>query len=185
MRWDWAYWPRAPWDSCCRSLSGACSLGDGLQVRSSTGACAFDETWLQGITRRLHPRHIGRSPPPMQPLLAILIAGLIAAPWYLLVGQQTNGVWLREFFLEHNVGLARLCAMEGHQGNPLLYYPIAILVGCFPWSVFAMPIAIWTWRRRHHPTHSQPMLPNAHVFLLADRRHDRGVFLPVPSYPVM
>lgn len=36
--------------------------------------------------------------------------------------------------------------MEGHSGS-LLYYPVAILIGFFPWSVFAVPVLLETVRR--------------------------------------
>ena len=32
--------------------------------------------------------------------------------------------------------------MEGHGGSPLFYYPIALLVGTFPWSVLAIPLLL-------------------------------------------
>jgi 4-amino-4-deoxy-L-arabinose transferase-like glycosyltransferase len=47
---------------------------------------------------------------------------------------RTEGEWLREFFLVHNVG--RFAApMEGHSGSAFFYYPLVILVGLFPWSM--------------------------------------------------
>jgi 4-amino-4-deoxy-L-arabinose transferase-like glycosyltransferase len=52
---------------------------------------------------------------------------------------------LEGFFLEHNFGRATQ-AMEGHSG-PIVYYPIAILVGFFPWSVFAVPVILEVVRR--------------------------------------
>jgi 4-amino-4-deoxy-L-arabinose transferase-like glycosyltransferase len=47
---------------------------------------------------------------------------------------------LHGFFVEHNLGRAAE-AMEGHSGS-LLYYPIATLLGFFPWSIFAVPVVI-------------------------------------------
>ncbi|MEZ6090923.1 MAG: glycosyltransferase family 39 protein [Pirellulaceae bacterium] len=77
----------------------------------------------------------------MRPLLAIAAIALIAGPWYAMVGLRTDGVWLREFFLEHNVSRA-LTPMEGHSGPPLLFYLATLLVGTFPWSMFAIPVGI-------------------------------------------
>lgn len=60
-------------------------------------------------------------------------AAVVAAPWYVAVTARTDGAWLRGFLLVHNVG--RFAApMEGHSGSPLLYYPLVLLVGMFPWS---------------------------------------------------
>lgn len=70
----------------------------------------------------------------LHPLVIVTVALAVAAPWYLAVTARTDGAWLREFLLVHNVG--RFAApMEGHSGSPLFYYPLVILVGLFPWSM--------------------------------------------------
>jgi 4-amino-4-deoxy-L-arabinose transferase-like glycosyltransferase len=81
----------------------------------------------------------------MRPGLALAACLSVALPWYLWVGARTNGAFLEGFFLEHHFGRATQ-AMEGHSG-PLVYYPIAILVGFFPWSVFAVPVVLEVVRR--------------------------------------
>ena len=73
----------------------------------------------------------------MRPLTAIVVVACIAGPWYVLVGQRTNGEFLREFFLVQNVGRASY-AMDSHQG-PFFYYLIAICIGTFPWCVLFWP----------------------------------------------
>jgi 4-amino-4-deoxy-L-arabinose transferase-like glycosyltransferase len=87
---------------------------------------------------------------PMQALRAILalrtvpgvlLVMLVAAPWYVAVDLETQGAFTRGFFWEHNVGRA-VHAMEGHDGG-VLFYPIAFLVGTFPWSLWLIPIAMW------------------------------------------
>jgi 4-amino-4-deoxy-L-arabinose transferase-like glycosyltransferase len=70
----------------------------------------------------------------LRPLVITGAALAVAAPWYAAVTARTEGEWLREFFLVHNVG--RFAApMEGHSGLTLFYYPLVILVGLFPWSM--------------------------------------------------
>ena len=71
----------------------------------------------------------------------VLLSLLAAAPWYIAVGIETNGDFLRGFFLEHNVGRA-LGSMEGHNGS-ILFYPVAFLVGTFPWSMWVIPVVLW------------------------------------------
>jgi 4-amino-4-deoxy-L-arabinose transferase-like glycosyltransferase len=73
----------------------------------------------------------------MRPLTALTVSLAVALPWYIWVGVRTDGEFLRGFFFEHNLSRA-MQTMEGHRGN-LLFYPLAILVGFFPWSVFAAP----------------------------------------------
>jgi 4-amino-4-deoxy-L-arabinose transferase-like glycosyltransferase len=68
----------------------------------------------------------------------VVCVAVIALPWYVTVGLKTNGAWLEGFLGQHNLGRF-LKPMEGHHG-PVLYYPIAMLIGFFPWSVFCLPV---------------------------------------------
>jgi 4-amino-4-deoxy-L-arabinose transferase-like glycosyltransferase len=75
----------------------------------------------------------------MKPAAILLCLAVVALPWYVLVGIETDGAWLRGFFGNHNFGrFAR--PMEGHRGS-VAYYPLAMLAGFFPWSVF-LPWAV-------------------------------------------
>jgi 4-amino-4-deoxy-L-arabinose transferase-like glycosyltransferase len=75
-------------------------------------------------------------------ILAFLV---VAAPWYVWVGIETKGAWLRGFFEKHNIQRA-LDAMESHSGPPW-YYLLVLLAGLAPWSIFLGPAAWHTWRR--------------------------------------
>jgi 4-amino-4-deoxy-L-arabinose transferase-like glycosyltransferase len=100
-------------------------------------------SWLERLLRSLRPfapGHFLRTCWAMRPLTAIAVVGAVALPWYVWVGWRTDGAFLQEFFLEHNLGRAA-SSMEGHSGS-LLFYPGAILIGFFPWSVFAVPVLI-------------------------------------------
>jgi 4-amino-4-deoxy-L-arabinose transferase-like glycosyltransferase len=74
----------------------------------------------------------------LRPLLGLCIALLIAAPWYILVGERTDGEFLVGFFWEHNVRRATE-TMEGHRGPALFYYPVVLMAGFFPASLFLIP----------------------------------------------
>lgn len=74
----------------------------------------------------------------LRPIRGVVLASAVAAPWYVLVGLRTDGLWLRGFFLEHNLSRA-MQTMEGHAGSSVLFYPLALCVGFFPWSVFLGP----------------------------------------------
>jgi 4-amino-4-deoxy-L-arabinose transferase-like glycosyltransferase len=100
------------------------------------------------------PLHFLRTVWSMRPFTALFAATAVALPWYWAVGLATNGEFLRSFFLEHNLGRAT-GTMEHHSGT-VLFYPLTILVGFFPWSVFALPLTIDTGlqlrrRDRFHP----------------------------------
>ena len=72
----------------------------------------------------------------------LLLTLMVAAPWYVSVGLETDGAFLKGFFIEHNLGRA-LNSMEGHKGS-IFFYPAAFVVGIFPWSLWLIPIAMWT-----------------------------------------
>jgi 4-amino-4-deoxy-L-arabinose transferase-like glycosyltransferase len=108
----------------------------------------FSRWLVRWLVPRLEIGHLQPSLRAWHPLTAIGAMLAIALPWYVLVGLRTEGAWLREFFLEHNVGRV-MSPMEGHGGNALLFYPVSILVGFFPWSALTVPAAIWVAARRN------------------------------------
>jgi 4-amino-4-deoxy-L-arabinose transferase-like glycosyltransferase len=69
--------------------------------------------------------------------LGVLTLLAVAAPWYIWVGVETKGEWLRGFFWTHNVHRIA-SAMENHHG-PFYYYAAVLLIGFAPWSVFFGP----------------------------------------------
>jgi len=95
-----------------------------------------------GLRARL--RRIGVSFCALRPMLVCGAALLVALPWHIAIGLQTDGAWLYLFYGKHHIGRA-LSTMEGHGGWPFLQLPW-VMVGLFPWSVF-LPLAAWrTWR---------------------------------------
>jgi 4-amino-4-deoxy-L-arabinose transferase-like glycosyltransferase len=88
-----------------------------------------------------NPGQCFRSVWALRTIPGLLLCLLAAAPWYVAVGLETDGRFLRGFFLEHNLGRA-MGSMEGHSGS-LLYYPVAFVVGTFPWSLWLIPIIMW------------------------------------------
>ncbi|HJN08201.1 MAG TPA: glycosyltransferase family 39 protein [Pirellulaceae bacterium] len=115
----------------------------GLFVAAIIVAIAFslrgDHRWL-GLLKPFAPMHFLKTCWHMRPLTALAAALTVALPWFVWVGVETDGEFLRGFFLTEHFGRATT-AMENHSGTPL-FYPGAILVGFFPWSVFMMPMLI-------------------------------------------
>lgn len=95
---------------------------------------------ILAMLRPFAPMHFLRTCWQMRPLTCLAAVAVVALPWYVWVGMRTDGEFLRVFLGEHNFGRAT-SAMEHHSGT-LLYYPVAILVGFFPWSVFAGAVSI-------------------------------------------
>jgi len=111
--------------------------------------------WLRAAWRVFHPVHFMRTAWSMRPITALVAAGIVALPWYVMVWHATTpkGAWVKGFLFEHNIGRAAR-AMEGHGGGALLYpltvlfyYPLATLVGLMPWSILAVPVIMDAWKR--------------------------------------
>lgn len=87
-----------------------------------------------------YPVHFVRTFWAMRPILATAVILLIAAPWYLAVDARTDGTFTNKFFVGENLGRAT-ATMESHSGG-LWFYPLVLLLGFFPWSVFWGPITV-------------------------------------------
>lgn len=71
-------------------------------------------------------------------LMSVAIVLLIAVPYYLSLGEIFN----RHFFLEEN--LARVY----HAPNAPFGYPVMIVTGFIPWSLFLPCVGLYLWRSR-------------------------------------
>ena len=102
------------------------------------------------MIRPFEPRHFLATCWQMRPITALVVALAISVPWYVWVGMRTDGVWLQEFFMKHNVGRATQ-TFEGHRGI-FLFYPASIFGGFLPWSILLLPAvfgAIARVRQKH------------------------------------
>ena len=102
------------------------------------------------LTRPFHPAHFTRTFLAMKPWVAISVVLLVAGPWYFLVAQATEGEFVYKFILGEHFGRATT-AMESHSGG-FWFYPLAILIGFFPWSVLWGPVAIDLLHQRRTKT---------------------------------
>jgi 4-amino-4-deoxy-L-arabinose transferase-like glycosyltransferase len=116
--------------------------------------------WRPGIWWSRGLLHFSRTAWSMRPLTALAVVAVVAGPWYLAVGYLTDGQFVQEFFIKHNFERAT-GAMEGHRGG-IWFYPAMLLVGFFPWSIFAIPLAIDLWRGEKQPSRER----TAQIFLL-------------------
>jgi 4-amino-4-deoxy-L-arabinose transferase-like glycosyltransferase len=97
--------------------------------------------WRSAIAT-LDPIHFFKTCWSMRPFTAIFAATAVALPWYWAVGLATDGEFLRSFFFDHN--LARATAALEHHSGTVFFYPLTLLIGFFPWSIFAIPLALDT-----------------------------------------
>jgi 4-amino-4-deoxy-L-arabinose transferase-like glycosyltransferase len=126
-----------------------CKAHQNTRVRVSEVAAPI--SWSGSLQRGLltlwqcfNPLQICRSLVALRTVPGFAVCMIAAVPWYLSVGLETNGAFLRGFFIEHNVGRA-MGAMEGHNGS-IFFYPVAFLAGTFPWSLWAAVIMLWAVR---------------------------------------
>ena len=76
--------------------------------------------------------------------VALGVAALVGAPWFLLVEAQRPG-FLHTFLFEENLG--RFSGKESyHHKTPLYYYLPVVLIGFMPWTGFLAP-ALGLWNR--------------------------------------
>jgi 4-amino-4-deoxy-L-arabinose transferase-like glycosyltransferase len=78
----------------------------------------------------------------LNPRLAagVLMMLLVAGPWYLLVGLETKGEFLRRFLFWEN--LHRFHTPMQNHGGSIFYYVAAIVVGFVPWTPW-LPASLW------------------------------------------
>jgi 4-amino-4-deoxy-L-arabinose transferase-like glycosyltransferase len=68
--------------------------------------------------------------------LGIPIFLLVAAPWFYLVNNATDGRWLADFIYVHHI--QRFTDGVGHR-QPFYYYLTTLPADFLPWTVFAIP----------------------------------------------
>jgi len=111
--------------------------GDSAKQQSNAGIWRSIKYWFVQV---FHPRRVATVFWAMRPFTAIAAVAVIAVPWYVVVGLQTDWAWPAGFFGRHNLNRF-VEAMESHRG-PIYYYVPALLAGLFPWSIF-LPLSLF------------------------------------------
>ena len=132
---------------------------------SSNGWLAKGRNGLQNTWATANPIHFLKTLWTMRPLTAATLIVAVAAPWFVLVHFQTEGDFTRLFFVGEHFGRATN-AMENHSGG-LWFYPLAILLGFFPWSCFWGPTLIGIIRgQKAAGDQSRTIMSAANCFLI-------------------
>lgn len=79
------------------------------------------------------------------PRMAVMIILAVSLPWFVLVSFETDGEWIKGFFIEHNVD-RYLSTKEGHGGSVFLT-PLFFLLMLMPLGVFIVPAMIWVIKK--------------------------------------
>jgi len=96
----------------------------------------------------------------LKPLWILAVLLLIIAPWFIMVGIETDGVWIQDFFFRHNLGRYTE-SMEGH-GSIFLVTPLIVIVGLLPLSIFFIQAYRFGWINRK----KEPLLLYAGIISL-------------------
>jgi 4-amino-4-deoxy-L-arabinose transferase-like glycosyltransferase len=120
-------------------LIAGISIGLAVLTKGPAGLLLPGLTWVAvaGSGKR---EAAGGKPLPIIPMLVwVVIAGIVAAPWYVLAAQQGTGASSGNFvsaFVARQLELLRT-GVAGHTG-PWYFHFIVLALGCFPASVFAV-----------------------------------------------
>ena len=125
----------------------------------------------------------------MRPFTLAAIVLVIAAPWFVLAELRTHGGVSRVFFWQHNVQYI-LHPQQGHAGSGLYFYPLALIVGFFPWTV-ALALGIASLCRRirlgaaGQMASALPIIWSATWFVLMSFVGTKLPHYIVPTYPLL
>ena len=73
-----------------------------------------------------------------------ILFAIVALPWYVLMTYEHAG-FLKHFFLHENV--RRFFVAEHRGSDKLLFYPIVLFIGFFPWSIFISSALFYAARK--------------------------------------
>lgn len=103
---------------------------------------AGQRPWLDravGLLRSVSPARMWSVGWALRPMTAVAMILLVAGPWFVLVGIETDGAWLKGFFGEHN--FQRFVKPNYNHSGSIFYHVIGVMAGMFPWSIL-LPLAL-------------------------------------------
>ncbi len=136
-----AFWqgqrnPRALWYALTGAGMGIAVLAKGPVGIIIPGSIMFFFLFWERNLKLLLDRRV---------LWTLLGCFLVAGPWYIMVTVVTKTDFIKSFVLTHNVDRF-INPMENHRGS-VLYYPLVLLVGLAPWSIFlgwSLWVGLWS-----------------------------------------
>jgi len=112
-----------------------------------------------------------------------LVFLVVAVPWYYLVWEATDGVWLKAFLFEHNLDRFS-SAKEGHGANPLVV-PLMVLAGMLPFSTW-YPLALIKFRQAGKSSLAFfALLASFTIIIFFSISGTKLPNYPMPAYPMV
>jgi 4-amino-4-deoxy-L-arabinose transferase-like glycosyltransferase len=81
--------------------------------------------------------------------IGILVCLIIALPWYVYIYNQYGHAFIHEFF--YNDHWRRLLVAEHHGNDHWYFYPMTMIAGLFPWSLFLLAAWVDLFKRLKSP----------------------------------
>lgn len=120
----------------------------------------------------------------MQPFGGVLLAILVALPWYYQVHLQSDGVWTDEFFFKHN--FSRFSdAMEGHEGIFLLTPVYVFMLGMLTFLPFIFQSVKSAVKKRSNDTILYCLIGASVIIVFFSVSSTKLPNYTVPSYPLL
>ncbi|MGL4464718.1 MAG: ArnT family glycosyltransferase, partial [Planctomycetia bacterium] len=93
------------------------------------------------------------------------LTAALSAPWFVYIGFVTNGQYLSDFFLYHNVARA-VGGSEGLKGAPFWFYVPRLFIDAFPWTLLLPAALAAVWRQRDRLRSPDDPWRRTNLFLL-------------------
>jgi len=123
-----------------KTLPARKTIPESVDTKKTNHWLANTKAFVLKFIQCFHPLHFAKTLWAMRPLTAAAIIVAISLPWFVWAHLRTEGDFTYLFFVgEHFVRATE--AMENHSGG-VWFYPLAILIGFFPWSCFWGPVVI-------------------------------------------
>jgi 4-amino-4-deoxy-L-arabinose transferase-like glycosyltransferase len=111
---------------------------------------------------------------------------LICFPWYILMIKMYGSAFIQEFF--YNDHIRRVLEAEHKASDTWYFYPLMMIAGMFPWSVFIPNAVIDLYknlRKTRDNTHLFLAIWIAVVFLICQVAHSKLVSYIFPLFPAL
>jgi hypothetical protein len=119
----------------------------------------------------------------LKPFLGIAIVLIVALPWFIVNGIQTNWEWTTDFFLKHNINRFSN-EMEGHGGIFLVTFGY-VIIGLLPFSLIFVQAFRQTWKERGNLFLLFCLIAGSTIILFFSVSQTKLPNYTVPAYPFL
>ena len=114
------------------------------------------------------------------------IFALVSFPWYLFMVKKYGSLFIQEFF--YNDHVRRIFEAEHRANDKWYFYPLVMISGMFPWSVFAATATIYLFKNLRRSTENIYLFLAcwiSAVLLICQPAHSKLASYIFPLFPAM